>query len=138
MRLAKAFIAGVGVAYLFDPAQGTRRRRQVLGRVAQLGRLGPRVRRRFTERKDPSSASSILVEDPTVLQLIQRDALGTVGISTDEVEVEVNDGVATLRGSVATASLADDLIQQVSLIPGVRDVAAMLRIGGYSGEPARQ
>ena len=137
MRLAKAFIAGAGAAYLFDPAQGRHRRRHVLNRMAQVGRLGPRIRRGLTDRSAPSSASSIPVDDPTALQLIQRDVLGGVGVSTDEVEVEVNDGVATLRGSVATASLADDLIQQVSLIPGVRDVAAMLRIGSESGEPAR-
>ena len=137
MRLAKAFIAGAGVAYLFDPTQGTRRRRQMLGRVTQLGRRGERIRRRFTARNNPSSASSIPVDDSTVLQLIEQDALGSVGVSTDEVEVAVEDGVATLRGSVATPSLADDLIQQVSRIPGVHDVAAMLRIGGDSREPAR-
>lgn len=136
MRLAKAFIAGAGVAYLFDSAQGRRRRRRMLDRAARLGRLGSR-RHWFTNRGTPCAASSIPVEDPTVLELIQRDALDSVGISTDDVEIEFSDGVATLRGSVPTSSLADDLIQRVGLIPGVRDVAAMLRISSDSGESVR-
>jgi hypothetical protein len=73
-------------------------------------------------------------DDATVAQRIRSDALRDVGLSTHDVEVEVEDGVATLRGAVESRSLADDLVARVSKVPGVRDVAAMIRV--TSGAPA--
>ena len=42
--------------------------------------------------------------------------------------MEVERGVATLRGSVTSRSLADDLVTRVDKVPGVQDVAAMIRV----------
>jgi len=72
-------------------------------------------------------------DDAKIVQRIRSDALRTVGLSTKDVEVGVEDGVATLRGTVASRSLADDLVGQVSKVPGVRDVAAMIRIANGTG-----
>jgi hypothetical protein len=52
----------------------------------------------------------------------------TWGLSPTEVQVEVESGVATLRGSVDSRSLADDLVTRVEKVPGVRGVAAMIRV----------
>jgi len=73
-------------------------------------------------------------DDATVAQRIRSDALRDVGLSTRDVEVEVADGVATLRGAVGSRSLADDLVARVGKVPGVRDVAAMIRV--TNGDPA--
>ena len=51
-----------------------------------------------------------------------QDALQDVELSIDE------SGVATLRGSVETSKQADELVAQVAGLPGVNDVAAMLRV----------
>jgi osmotically-inducible protein OsmY len=70
----------------------------------------------------------VSVDDRTVEQRIRSDALRDVGLSTSEIDVEVERGVATLRGSVASRSLADDLVVRVAKVPGVRDVAAMIHV----------
>jgi len=69
-----------------------------------------------------------------VLQRIRSEALRDVGLSTTEVDVTVADGVASLRGEVASASLVDDLVDRVRLVPGVRDVDAMIRVGAGAEE----
>jgi hypothetical protein len=49
--------------------------------------------------------------------------------STD-VELSIEEGVATLRGSVESSKQADELVAHVGSLPGVNDVAAMLRVTG--------
>jgi hypothetical protein len=140
MRSTKAFLIGFGTAYLFDPHQGRRRRAVArdrmmksvrrTGRLAQkkarftggrLQGLGARVRALVRHR-------GVALDDRTVEQRIRSSALRDVGLTTSEVDVEVERGIATLRGSVASRSLADDLVTRVEKVPGVRDVAAMIRV----------
>lgn len=140
MRSAKAFLIGFGTAYLFDLQQGRRRRtvarERVLKAVRRTARVGQRkarftggrlrgvvARARFLVRRP-----SLSTDDRTVEQRIRSGALRDVGLSTNEVEVEVEAGVASLRGAVDSPSLADDLVTRVEKVPGVRDVAAMIRV----------
>lgn len=142
MRTTRAFLAGIGVAYLFDPQQGKRRRRVLRDRALRLvrrsARLGikrsrfaagfvtglvARARRRIVPRARPA-------DDGTVVQRIRSEALRDVGVSTSDVDVEVRDGVAVLRGSVPTRSLADDLVARVRGVPGVRGVESALDVVG--------
>jgi hypothetical protein len=138
MRTVRAFIAGAGIAYLFDPEQGARRRRMVLDRSARLARrLGrwTRKRARFQLgrmrgvahriRPGPSEA----VDDSTLLQRIRSEAFRQAGVSTKEVDVTVESGIVSLRGTVESATLADDLVAEVRKVPGVRDVARAIHVG---------
>jgi osmotically-inducible protein OsmY len=99
MRSTKVFLMGVGAAVLLDRV--LRRRRKA----------GPEV-----------------VDDATIEHRVLGDALPAAGVSAEEVEVEVDDGVVTLQGSVEGSERADALIERVAEVPGVRDVAAMLRV----------
>ncbi len=99
MRSTKAFFLGIGTALL-------------LGRV--------RSRRRDAAIEE--------VDDATIEHRVLGDALPAAGVTADAVEVEVDDGVVMLQGSVEGADQADALVQLVAGVPGVRDVAAMLRV----------
>jgi osmotically-inducible protein OsmY len=141
MRSVKAFIAGAGIAYLFDPQQGKRRRHELADRTLRLLRSAGhwlRQRARFQAGRMRGIAHSVTPSEPrptddaTVLQRIRSDAFREAGVSTSDVEVTVEGGVATLRGSVPNASLADDLVDEVRKVPGVRDVASHIGVS----EPA--
>lgn len=142
MRTASAFLAGIGLAYLFDPRQGRRRRHvlrdrtlRALRRAARLGvkrtrfaaghlrGLVARARRTVVPPTRP-------VDDQTVAQRIRSDALRDVGASSRDVEVLVREGVAVLRGTVDSRSLADDLVDRVRAVPGVRHVEDGLQVAG--------
>jgi osmotically-inducible protein OsmY len=144
MRGTNGFVLGVGTAYLLDPSLGRTRRKKLLDRTAALGRRSARLaakKGRFTLGKARGVAATVTptteqrpTDDATVLQRIRSEALRAAGVSTQEVEVQVENGVATLKGTVASAKLADDLLERVRDVPGVEDVAAMIRVAGESSE----
>jgi len=101
MRSTKAFVLGLGTALFVERALTRRRRREY--------RAGP-------------------VDDATIEHRVLGDALPAAGVDPDEVDVEVNDGVVSLQGAVEGTARADALVQRVAEVPGVRDVAAMLRV----------
>ena len=68
------------------------------------------------------------LDDRTIEQRIRSDVLRDVGLGRRDVDVRVEEGIVTLRGQVRGRSLADDLIGRVHRVPGVVDVAAMLRV----------
>ncbi len=98
MRSTKAFFLGLGTALVID-----------------------RVRRR-------RPAVVEVVDDATIEHRVLGDALPAAGVSADDVEVEVDAGVVVLQGSVDGPERADVLVQKVAEVPGVRDVAAMIRV----------
>jgi len=100
VRSTKAFLIGIGIAYAV---------------------------RRILRRGD-AKATNVATDDVAVKQRIRNDALPAVGVSPRDISVEVEDGVATLRGSIEGTERADALIERVADTPGVRDVAAMIRV----------
>jgi osmotically-inducible protein OsmY len=101
MRSTKAFFLGLGTALVMGRAWARRRRPAV----------------------DESA-----VDDATIEHRVLGDALPAAGVSADAVEVEVDDGVVVLQGEVEGSERADALVQKVAEVPGVRDVAAMIRV----------
>jgi len=101
MRSTKAFVLGLGTALFVERALTRRRRREDQGG---------------------------LVDDATIEHRVLGDALPAAGIDPDALDVDVQDGIVSLQGAVDGTERADALVQRVAEVPGVRDVAAMLRV----------
>ena len=101
MRSTKAFVLGLGTALFVERALTHRRRREDQGG---------------------------LVDDATIEHRVLGDALPAAGIDPDALDVDVRDGIVSLQGAVDGTERADALVQRVAEVPGVRDVAAMLRV----------
>jgi len=101
MRSTKAFVLGLGTALFVERALTHRRRREDQGG---------------------------LVDDATIEHRVLGDALPAAGIDPDALDVDVRDGIVSLQGAVDGTERADVLVQKVAEVPGVRDVAAMLRV----------
>jgi hyperosmotically inducible protein len=140
MGRARAFLLGAGATYFLDPARGRRRRHVLRDRslraVRRTGRLSSRKARfglgrlrglgaRMHRKVLPGQRA---LDDRTVEQRIRSEVLREVGLGRQDVDVRVEQGIVTLRGHVGGRSLADDLIGRVRSVPGVVDVAAMLRV----------
>jgi hypothetical protein len=149
MSRARAFLAGVTIAYLFDPAQGKRRRHVLRDRGAHVLRRAGRLlgkRARFAlghlhglaaRARRVGARSERATDDRTVEQRIRSDALRDAGVTVHEVDVRVERGVAILRGSVAEPGLAHDLVERVRKVQGVVDVSDQLEIGRSGGDGER-
>jgi BON domain len=140
-RFPVAFALGAAAAFFFDPRDGARRRHEARDRtlraLRRVGRsltgkakfYGGRARGVAHEAKTMVSDEPEAADDATVRQRILSDALRDVGVASKDVEVDVRDGVATLRGTVASPTLADDLVARVREVPGVREVTPALTVG---------
>lgn len=145
MRVPTAFVLGGAAAYFFDPELGKRRRHVLRDRALR----GLRRLRRLVVGKTKFAAGhlqgvaagarsavvkpEVATDDATVRQRILsdalRDALESEPAVRDTIEVEVQNGVATLRGPVPSQSLADALIERVREVPGVEAVSHQLTVG---------
>ncbi len=141
MRFPSAFLAGAATAFFFDPRLGRRRRNllrdRALAAKRRLRRLVTRKTRyvaghaRGVAAELQSSAPKPYTpgdDDATVKQRILSNAFRDLPVTTSDLQVEVEGGVATLRGSVESSSLADDLIARVREVPGVRAVTPQLTV----------
>lgn len=140
MRLMAGVLAGVGLAYFFDPQGGARRRhlvrdrtlgavRRLLRRTARTGRgamadaagLAHKARHLREERKPD-------LTDETVNAKIMSEVFRDPTLPKGDVNVNVEGGVAVLRGTVERQELIDDLVKRVRKVQGVRDVASLLHV----------
>jgi hypothetical protein len=142
MRSVGAFVVGAGLAYMFDPQSGKRRRHVLRDRSAALLRgLGRRSVRRakyvagHAEGVAAQAAGAVSrqaedADDATVKDRILSQAFREAGVNTGDVAVDVADGIATLRGTLESADLVHDLVERVRAVPGVRTVTPRLTVSG--------
>lgn len=142
MRSTSAFLMGAGTAYLFDPRQGKGRRHQLrdhsvraLRRIERVGNrkvsfVGGPLRGLVALARRTLIRLAVAADDDTVTQRIRNAAFRDVDVPTQGVDVIVENGIARLRGSVASVADSDRLIACVSKVPGVRDVAAEFKVTG--------
>ncbi len=138
-KLLKLFViaaAGAAVAYLLDPENG--RRRRALAR--ERSQAWMRSARRDAERKAHYAADraeglkhevlgSTQVEAPddaTVAQKIRSEVLRRY--DTSRLNVNVENGIAVLRGELQHPEEINSLVRDVERVAGVRDVRSLLHL----------
>jgi hypothetical protein len=142
MRSVGAFVVGAGLAYMFDPQSGKKRRHVLRDRsTAFLRRLGRRSAGKAkyvaghaegvaAEAAGAVSGRSEDADDATVKNRILSQAFREAGVSTGDVAVDVSGGIATLRGTLESVDLVHDLVERVRAVPGVRTVTPRLTVSG--------
>ena len=135
VRIAVAFAAGALVMYYLDPAAGRRRRVLVRDRAVSTGHGAGRLARATSKHaKDRLRGVAARLRtrwsnediDDDRLEARVRSQLGRLVARPHGVEVHVRDGVVTLGGSAAAEEIAP-LVDAVSSMPGVADVAYRMR-----------
>ena len=140
VRFLKAFALGAATAYLFDPQDGTRRRalvrdrslhllrqvqRQLQGKSKHVAGQAPGV---AAQTRGRVTSPDVSTDDETVRQRILSGAFRDIPVATGDVDVQVHEGVATLRGSVRDETLVETLVKSVSETPGVDEVKPELDV----------
>jgi osmotically-inducible protein OsmY len=137
----RAFIKGAAVgaaaAYLFDPDSGN-------GRRARLRDQAEALVRQSRERADGLSrhAGNVIegklhelggaadldraMDDGTIADRIRSEVLGRRGM--DGVVVNVENGVAQLRGSAPTAASIEDIVDRTRAVAGVLEVDNLMHL----------
>ena len=136
-------VAGYAAAWFLDPDRGATRRDQALSRVkgqkdaavAQAGRAANQVKGAAVKASPVGGREDAeeRLNDPALQAKIESEAFRGAGVSTAGVSVNVEDGVAYLRGELSDGEAADRLVEAARQVEGVRDVQSLLH---GPGEPA--
>jgi osmotically-inducible protein OsmY len=135
----KGAAMGAAAAYLFDPDEGNGRRAKLRDRAGAL-------LRQSRERADQLSrhASNVVqgtrhelggaadldrdMDDATIADRIRSEVLGRRELTADGVVVNVENGVAQLRGVVPTREAVEDIVDRTRAVPGVVDAQNHLHL----------
>jgi osmotically-inducible protein OsmY len=140
VRTPSAFVLGAVTAFFLDPRLGKSRRRVFRDRslralrragrflVGKLKFFGGHARGVAAEARSAVVTPDAPTDDATVKQRIMSDAFRGIP-SAGDLEVDVENGIARVAGTVPSQSLADDLVSRVRKVPGVRGVAPQLTVG---------
>jgi osmotically-inducible protein OsmY len=137
----KGAALGAAAAYLFDPVSGN-------GRRARLrDQAGAAIRRRRERIDDLSRHASNVVQgaihevagtgstdrpmdDATVADRIRSEVLGRGELADADVVVNVEDGVAVLRGEAPTNTAIVEIVDLTAAVDGVREVQDLMHLPG--------
>jgi BON domain len=131
-------MVGAGLAYVFDPARGRRRRAELRDRGRAAVRREVRaVERQASYRKGRAEGFAHRLrhrtpeppDDNTLVDKIRSEVLGRV-VDGPHLTIDANDRVVTLRGQVDDQQAVEDIEREVRAMPGVADVVNLLHTPG--------
>lgn len=130
-KTALALAAGAGLAYLLDPDRGHARRARLKDQLAARARdAGDEVRRRAEYEAGrmkgvvhdiAAEGTDVPIDDQELMQKIKSEAVGPSAVDAGQVEVIVEGGHVTLRGT-ADPHAVQDLIDRVAAVTGVHRI----------------
>ena len=132
---------GALVAYFFDPNSGRRRRHTLRDRTAAFFRSGARDAARagrgvaaeaygVTQKVQHLREEPKDFDDATLADKIRSEVFRDADVQKGSINVNVQGGIAQLRGEVPRAELIDDLVEQTRRVQGVREVENLLHVPG--------
>jgi osmotically-inducible protein OsmY len=138
-RVAAAALAGAGLEFFFDPADGKRRRNDALARGSAMARRlagsGNRQARyaagvakgaahRATSKPTPPA------DDRTLADRVRTEVFRPAGAPKGSINIGVVDGIVYLRGELSSAEEIERIVADARRVSGVRDVESMLHLPG--------
>jgi osmotically-inducible protein OsmY len=135
----KGAALGAAAAYLFDPDSGDGRRarlrdqagalvRQTRERADELSQHAGNVMEGKRHELGGAGNPDPAMDDATVADRIRSEVLGRSDVQTDGVVVNVENGVAQLRGQAPTAETVEDIVDRTQGVTGVIDVENMMHL----------
>ena len=130
---------GAAAAYLLDPVAGNGRRARLLDQTGALIRRGEEraddLSRHATNVfqgrvRQMTTAPERSMDDGTVEARIRSEVLGRGDPDASGVVVNVEDGVAVLRGEVSGPDAIAGIVDRTKAVEGVREVRNLLHVPG--------
>lgn len=136
--LVVGLAAGAGLAYLFDPADGKRRRSVLRDRTLATGRRAARrgaAQASYAEGKAEGAVRAATTaprpaDDQTLADRVRSEIFRRPEAPKGSVNVGVVDGVVTLRGEVEEPAEIQRLVEDARTVAGVRSVENLMHAPG--------
>jgi hypothetical protein len=130
---------GAGIAYFFDPDRGRGRRTKArdwtAGRFRRLGRRTERLGRRggaevhgMVQRATHRRPAEPFLDDLTLKSKVETELFGDRRVPKGHINVDVLEGVVSVRGQVDHPDQIQAIGERVRRIPGVAGVDNLLHL----------
>ena len=139
-RFVFAGAVGAALAYLFDPDNGRKRRKEAIKRAAkpfrQAGRKAQAVSAQAQAQGLKAKATHLSEQDKpqpddvTLARKVESEIFRGADVPKGQINVNVEDGVVYLRGELEQPDLIEDLGSQARQVQGVRAVENLLHVPG--------
>jgi hypothetical protein len=132
---------GAGLAFFFDPQNGRRRRKMAVDRSAAFfrrrGREAERmgrgvaseaygVKQKVTHLKEEPKE----LDDVTLARKVETEIFRAPDVPKGQINVNVEDGIAVLRGEVERPEMMEELVNKARSVQGVVEVQNLLHLPG--------
>jgi hypothetical protein len=136
-------LVGAAAAYLFDPLSGGGRRARLRDRTSATLRrarwrgeklqrhAGNVIQGKLHEIGDRDDADRPM-DDATIAQRVRSEILGRPDFRADDIIVDVENGLARLRGKTEHPDRIEVIVDLTKRIPGVRAVETFIHAPGSS------
>jgi osmotically-inducible protein OsmY len=136
----KGTLTGAAIAYLWDPVSGRGRRAKARDRAMALARRAGDRADKLTRHSaniiegkihgatEPLVGSEPAIDDATVADRVRSVVLGRGDLETRGVVVDVQGGVAHLRGQLEDEAATERLVDLTKQVAGVRDVVSLIHL----------
>jgi osmotically-inducible protein OsmY len=134
--------AGLAAMYFLDPDRGKRRRAVLRDRTAgaarRVGAVSERTQRKVASDvygvgqkvSHPATTQDEPANDATLAQKVMTDLFRDPDVPKGSINVNAENGVVQLRGTVESAELVLEIEGRVRRIAGVLDVENFLHLAG--------
>jgi BON domain len=139
VKMSVAAAMGAGVAYVFDPARGRRRRAEIRDRSGAMVRRELRVVERQAHygrgraegliHRLRQPIPHVPDDDLTLVDKVRSEALGRI-VNGPHLTIDACRRVVTLRGQVDSRDVAFAIESEVRSVPGVDNVVNLLHVPG--------
>jgi|SRR5687767_12459906 osmotically-inducible protein OsmY len=138
-----AALVGAAAAYLFDPLSGGGRRARLRDRTSAILRrarwrgeklqrhAGNVIQGKMHKIRDLGEADRPM-DDATIAQRVRSEVLGRPDFRADDIIVDVENGLARLRGQMEHPGRIEVIVDLTKKIPGVRAVETFIHAPGSS------
>lgn len=136
----KGTLIGAAIAYLWDPASGRGRRAKARDRALAIARRardradmlsrhgGNLIEGKIHQVTEPLVGSERPTDDATVADRVRSEVLGRGDLHAAGLVVDVQDGVAHLRGQLDDRATIDRVVDLTKQVAGVRDVVDLMHL----------
>jgi hyperosmotically inducible protein len=146
--MIKGGLLGAAVAYLFDPVSGRGRRarlrdragayaRKAETRADKLSRHAGNVLEGAKHEVLGAGDDARSMDDATIADRIRSEVLGRPGLEAGSLVVDVENGVAHLRGELDDPARAEEVVDLTRAVAGVKDVESLVHTAGSAAPNKR-
>ena len=114
MRRLRLIALGAALAYFFDPANGSERRKAALKKLAKTAD-GVRAK-----------VKAPMPEDDVLARKVEAELLAS-GVSKERIDVNAESGKIVLSGEAESPEMIDELVAKAKNVDGVEEVESLLQ-----------